>query len=254
MFSAMILNRKTTPSLKMLDAKICDHPDFGFSISNVFETFRDDFKSNIVLLSDSFFNFAHQQGKKISETCLFGKSLGMLDVVRCQIIKNVTIAYYISSKVEDGKDVFYVVMYVSNDGERVDACAVRISGAENEMCSIHVSSTFTIDSPNAIFECAMTLVSVELFLKYGKTETVVVESGKANRKGKVYEVKNLCGYPIKYIDSSWVREIVRLEGFKVSGHFRMQPCKVDGVPTYRLIYINEYEKHGYHRRARKEIC
>lgn len=51
----------------------------------------------------------------------------------------------------------------------------------------------------------------------------------------------------------WITTIVRSEGFKVRGHFRLQPYKIDGEWTKRLIYINEYEKHGYTRRAQKLI-
>ncbi len=35
----------------------------------------------------------------------------------------------------------------------------------------------------------------------------------------------------------------------MSGHFRLQNVKENGEWTKRLIYINPYAKHGYHRLA-----
>lgn len=70
-------------------------------------------------------------------------------------------------------------------------------------------------------------------------------------KGKVV---NDTGIEVTLLDSTWFREIIRNEGFKVRGHFRLQPCKNDkGEWTRKLIYINEFEKHGYHRRAKMTI-
>ena len=47
-------------------------------------------------------------------------------------------------------------------------------------------------------------------------------------------------------DSKWYTEICNDEAFKVSGHFRLQPY---GDGTRRLIWINEFTKNGYHRKA-----
>ena len=47
-------------------------------------------------------------------------------------------------------------------------------------------------------------------------------------------------------DSKWYTEICNNESFKVSGHFRLQPY---GDGSRRLIWINEFTKNGYHRKA-----
>lgn len=47
-------------------------------------------------------------------------------------------------------------------------------------------------------------------------------------------------------DSKWYTEISNDESFQVSGHFRLQPY---GDGTKRLIWINEFTKNGYHRKA-----
>ena len=48
------------------------------------------------------------------------------------------------------------------------------------------------------------------------------------------------------MDCTWFTTIVRNECFSVRGHFRLQPQKDNtGNWTKELIYINEFQKHGY---------
>lgn len=56
--------------------------------------------------------------------------------------------------------------------------------------------------------------------------------------------------PIEILDSSWFTTIIRTEGFGVTGHFRLQPYG-PGRTMKKWVYINDYEKHGYVRRAKK---
>lgn len=99
---------------------------------------------------------------------------------------------------------------------------------------------------------------VMAFKKFASVELDVVKPLSRKKtaldpqgKGKVV---NDTGIEVTLLDSTWFREIIRNEGFKVRGHFRLQPCKNDkGEWTHKLIYINEFEKHGYHRRAKMSI-
>ena len=56
---------------------------------------------------------------------------------------------------------------------------------------------------------------------------------------------------IVIVDSTWNRTSIRCEGFSVCGHFRLQPCGKDFLDR-KLIYIDEFEKEGYIRNAKKE--
>ena len=60
------------------------------------------------------------------------------------------------------------------------------------------------------------------------------------------ETKVKAGLDYYRFDSKWYTEICNDESFKVSGHFRLQPY---GDGTRRLIWINEFTKNGYHRKA-----
>ena len=58
---------------------------------------------------------------------------------------------------------------------------------------------------------------------------------------------------INIIDSDHFKEVISVKGdaFKVSGHWRLQPYGPKADPSYKLIWINDYEKTGYRRRLTK---
>lgn len=100
-----------------------------------------------------------------------------------------------------------------------------------------------------------------LFKKYANVETYLIEAGQKQFmevdfspiecKTPEHKAKNEAGINVIVLDSLWYTTICREEGFMVSGHFRLQPCKDShGHWTRKIIYISAYEKHGYHRQAR----
>lgn len=99
------------------------------------------------------------------------------------------------------------------------------------------------------------LLDISIFLKYADVEVINIYGNQRKvLPDKSDVIENKSGVCVKYIDSRWIREIIRTEGFKVRGHFRLQPVKdEEGEWTRKLIYINEFEKHGYHRRALKTL-
>lgn len=86
--------------------------------------------------------------------------------------------------------------------------------------------------------CLRQWAEVEL----GKVSTI---AKKETKKKKAQEVAKP-GLDFYTFDSKWYTEISNDESFKVSGHFRLQPY---GDGTKRLIWINEFTKNGYHRKA-----
>lgn len=76
-----------------------------------------------------------------------------------------------------------------------------------------------------------------------KISTSVKNEVKKNNKTKIVTESGLDYY---LFDSKWYTEISNDESFQVSGHFRLQPY---GDGTRKLIWINEFTKYGYHRKA-----
>lgn len=90
------------------------------------------------------------------------------------------------------------------------------------------------------------------FKKYGNIDFEMLPARQKVKRSTLIgeKVNNFMGIDVQVLDSRWFTTICRDEGFLVSGHFRLQPCKDEqGEWTRKLIYINPYAKHGYHRLA-----
>ena len=104
---------------------------------------------------------------------------------------------------------------------------------------------------NDLEQCICLALGVLIIKKYGEVETVLIGSGVNRRIANSDEnIFNKSPFKIKQLDCSWLRKIIRTEGFLVSGHFRLQPYGA-GRTLRKLIYIEPYEKHGYTRQAKK---
>lgn len=95
------------------------------------------------------------------------------------------------------------------------------------------------------------IFAIELFKKYANVEINKVD---ANKKLATINCKyvNDTRLPVTYLDSKWFTTLVKSDGFKVHGHFRMQPKKKDGVWTKEIIWVEDFQKTGYTRKAKIE--
>lgn len=87
-----------------------------------------------------------------------------------------------------------------------------------------------------------------LFMKYCDLNTKVITP----RKKEVHigtKYLNETNRKIEILDSTWFTTIVRSDGFKVRGHFRMQPYG-EGMTQKKLIWISDFEKSGYTKQAK----
>lgn len=137
-----------------------------------------------------------------------------------------------------------------------DTLLFTAKGSYDDLYCIHTVDEGVysgITPKNAILNTVNVIIGYLLMERYAKIETITCE-GKSkikNDKIKKRGILNYTGLPIKFRDSTWFTTIYRNEGFKVRGHFRLQPKKNDkGEWIKELIYINEFEKHGYHRQAK----
>ena len=105
-----------------------------------------------------------------------------------------------------------------------------------------------LDYQKIVFKCIIAL----LFKKSGLVEVVKAKGGKKIAISNTEELSNKATFTVNYLDSSWLRTIVRSEGFLVRSFFRWQPCGV-GRQDRKLIFIESFMKHGYIRRAGKLV-
>lgn len=108
------------------------------------------------------------------------------------------------------------------------------------------------EEPNSLFLALwanyMTLI---VFMEECEIEKKVVESSKKFRD-KGSKIYNDTKKSITFLDCRWFTELVRTTPFSVNGHLRWQPCG-EGRTKKKLIWIEPFEKHGYHRKATKEL-
>lgn len=98
----------------------------------------------------------------------------------------------------------------------------------------------------------MRILYLLVFKKYAEIETKILPPKTESNDGIKCIYSNHSKFPITFIDSTWFTNLVKSDAFKVSGHFRLQPCHDEnGKPTKKLIWINEFVKSGYTSPARK---
>jgi len=68
-------------------------------------------------------------------------------------------------------------------------------------------------------------------------------------KIRIDKIINETNSPYIIVGSKWNIKSIRSEGFRVSGHFRLQPCG-ERRQDKKLIFIDEFEKNGYVRKAK----
>ena len=89
------------------------------------------------------------------------------------------------------------------------------------------------------------------FIKYAPIEVKFLGPNK-RLKDVNCQYANDTKSNIQIIDSTWFTTLVQSEGFKVRGHFRLQPCG-EGLKDSKLIWINEFEKEGYTRHFKRPV-
>lgn len=212
-------------------------PKFAKSIDIVSKEFMDTMlRSGRKLWNERMRSF--MAGVSISGTLIWGKHV---------------ICYHITDS--DGEQYEGEVLALHSNGLEFLVCS------EGEFVSKRVERIFKEvgGSPGQYFTAIPMLFN--LFKKYADVEVVEAKPFKKveipseedpTKKDTLLVDSSL---PVKYYDCSWFRTIVRTEGFKVRGHFRMQRYKnEDGEWYYKLKYIDQYMKHGYRRTAKKIIA
>ena len=95
------------------------------------------------------------------------------------------------------------------------------------------------------------VVQILAYLYYGDITTKFLLPKAKIKINSFSYFSNNAKIPITYVDSLW-KQRISVDGFQVRGHFRMQPYG-EGRTKRKLIWIEEFSKEGYNRRATKEI-
>jgi hypothetical protein len=95
-------------------------------------------------------------------------------------------------------------------------------------------------------------IKLLIFFEFSETQIQELYPNRkigTRREGKFF---NESAEKIKIVDSTWNKIIMVLGKFSVRGHFRLQRYG-EQLKERKLIFIDEYEKDGYTRNAKKEL-
>lgn len=217
---------------------------------------RHKFASNVIYVSESFVDAADLATPKMREyenefTLDEGEYCGTFLVKRLAICYSFKLWYD-----EDGGQNISLDIFTFKDN-----------------CVISIYSTFSEDRKNSTFQfyndlddsgCFYAGEAMDkilsnwfwitriwiLFKKYAQVETKYLPAGQ---KLKTIDVKyvNETHSNVTILDSTWFTNLVKSDGFKVRGHFRLQPKKKEGRWTKEIIWIDKFDKEGYTTKAKK---
>ena len=94
------------------------------------------------------------------------------------------------------------------------------------------------------------VIQLLTYLCFGDITEIFLKP-KTNKKIGSTRFVNNSKLSITFCDSLW-KQRINVDGFKVRGHFRLQPIG-EGRLKRKLIWIEEFKKTGYHRRATVEM-
>lgn len=152
----------------------------------------------------------------------------------------------------EGEDVHTYGVYVFGQGQLI---AYLYQLKESDYRLFYVPNTWPSASGEVVYGedigdgLFTTLMSAINFLRYAEVQDKVIPAKSKIRNGIKGKDVNDTGLDVTFVTSHYITNLVVTGAFKVSGHWRMQPKKKDGEWTRELIWINEFQKSGYHRKA-----
>jgi hypothetical protein len=209
---------------------------------------RNDLLNNIVLISESFADAAMECRPKMIDNNLF-KEIGD-DLCGVILFKRNTFVYKLKRTMVNetvGGWETNIIVFVDDALELFawDGFYKYASDGVLTFADGHTIRSAIIDYSEII----------QMFLMFKKFADVETKELKAGQRTKGIDCKyiNETKENITYLDSTWFTNLVKSDAFKVRGHFRLQPKKKNGEWTKELIWINDFQKEGYTRRAGKII-
>lgn len=208
------------------------------------------FSSSINFVSQSFAEASVKAEVKLMElfTDIVKNDLSDMSVNGTFLIGDVVMMlhYDVKKGTEDCEIAFYMfyktgipILYF------VESCIHKVY--TNGWVSNHCKLMNNHDNIKSyIFSYIEKALLFSLFKSYAQVEIKELLPHKKTNKDGIKYVNNT-HLKIIHLDSLWFTTLVKSGAFNVSGHFRLQPYK----DRKELIWIADFEKHGYTRKAKK---
>lgn len=236
---------------------------FGLSFIDGSKHLRPLWEKNIQYISKSFFEAVQKSHGKLKEI-LYNEEVEDAGVLLTGGYTNGyththTIYYVVYSVRDDKGKVFYNVLYTDlskHAQAKLPAMDVYISwflkpGEQDVDIKRSIWNGYIEDGRDEA-HWVLFIVFFCLFKKYCDINTKVTEP--KNRRAKVGNSKyiNETDKRIKILDATWFTNLVVTGAFGVSGHLRWQRYGSNNAQK-KLIWIADYTKEGYTRKAKAII-
>ena len=99
-------------------------------------------------------------------------------------------------------------------------------------------------------ESLVLAIKILIYLFYGEIDYRFIPAKSSTKLSSFSKFLNNSAENIYFANSLW-KQRISTEGFKVSGHFRLQPIG-EGRKERKLIWIEEFKKYGYNRKSTRE--
>lgn len=224
---------------------------FFADVLNTIRGYSDLFKKRVQFITQPFLEAALKSVPKVKEI-LKSEALGtMSGTFICPKSKGAakTIFYHIESPTTENLKITYLEFSKYEEGPGATCGAAIYYNSDGEQ-KIYIGDHYE----DIGYKSHLTLVAefwmLLGFLKFCDIETKIIQPNEKYRDHKKTRYFNETKSSIEILDSRWFTEIVRTEGFGVSGHLRLQPYG-PGKSMKKWIYISPYEKSGYTVKAKK---
>jgi len=260
----MKINYRTYPILKKLkDKKLgvipihkTDLPIFDVYKNYFNKSFKnscENFSENIYYLTKPFIEASSLAEKSLTD--LYG-----------DIIKNDLSDFDVKGTFIEGDNVYFIDYQTKKGSEDQSICFMVFSKKGILLLFYVDGKYFDTGQPqffmasylgvpknecrNAVLYNFYRIIIYSMFKNYADIETKYL---KPKEKTKFVNCKyiNETSKELTLLNSTWFTNLVMSDEFKVRGHFRLQPKKIDGDWTKELIWINEFKKKGYISKAKK---
>lgn len=261
----MLINYKTFPALKYLSKEwdgrmhmalddMYFYKSFGALYAEKFRLYSRYFKHEINIISKVFSEAAEKHEKRfvlllkdiaqndisdfVCDGCfIWGDFVHMIHHKIVKGSERVELAYFLFER--NGFPAGFWIDDIATDKGQVMWINNHISKKMGISEDWQIKDFFTYN----VFK----LMAIKMFKTFSEVEEIEIEPRK-KKKVKNIRYFNQTDIKVTHLDCTWFTTLIRTDGFKVSGHFRLQPCG-DGMKDRKLIWINDFEKHGYTRRA-----
>lgn len=226
----------------------------GLSLIKEWPKLKDAFSSNVRYISKTFYEAYNKSVPKLaavldSEPMLASGTL----IYSPNGGENNTIFYHLSAT---GKGIDFrikgiIMVFTSQVDKDKPALGLLVHRGE-EGIKEYISKKAK-DEGITDMTILADIYTLLLFIKYCDIETKLIDPKKSRREvvaGQKY--LNETDKRVTILDCTWFTNLVVSGAFGVSGHLRWQPYG-PGLKGKKLIWIDEFQKEGYTRKAKVTI-